>query len=58
VFVGASGAGVDRYLQVFREIFHRTSHEGHYNMMMGVGKPGETVETDKPQETMSNRDDG
>jgi hypothetical protein len=27
-------------------------------MMMGVGKPDETVETDKPQETMSNRDDG
>jgi wobble nucleotide-excising tRNase len=41
LYVSADDALVERYLRVFKEIFERTQHIAHYNMMMGIegGQP-------------------
>lgn len=35
LYVSADDAMIDRYLNVFREIFDKTEHMAHYRMMMG-----------------------
>jgi wobble nucleotide-excising tRNase len=35
LYVSADSGIVERYLAVFKEIFEKTNHMGHYNMMMG-----------------------
>ena len=35
LFVSEDGTTADSYLNVFREIFNKTNHLGHYMMMMG-----------------------
>ena len=47
VYVTPSDTMVQNYLKVFRAIFEKTGHLGHYRMMMGddiVGEPAATVE--------------
>lgn len=54
LYVASVQATVDRQLRVFREVFVRTQHEAHYNMMMRIaderavgdaqGIPPESVE--------------
>lgn len=46
VYVTPSETMVQNYLKVFREIFEKTGHQGHYRMMMGddfVEEPETTV---------------
>lgn len=46
VYVTSSDTMVQNYLKVFRAIFEKTKHFGHYKMMMGddfVEEPGATV---------------
>jgi wobble nucleotide-excising tRNase len=38
LYISSDDSMVDRYLRVFREIFEKTNHMGHFNMMMG-GEP-------------------
>ncbi|MGY3132312.1 wobble nucleotide-excising tRNase [Bradyrhizobium sp. USDA 4501] len=35
LYVSVENSVVDRYLNVFRRIFEKTGHCGHYKMMMG-----------------------
>lgn len=45
LFVAVEASTVDRYLRVFRAVFERSDHGGHYKMMMGdsfVEKPAES----------------
>jgi wobble nucleotide-excising tRNase len=42
LYVSADGSVVERYLSVFRRIFEKTNHIGHYWMMMGT-EPDEGV---------------
>ncbi|EIE01379.1 MULTISPECIES: AAA family ATPase [Leptospira] len=35
LYVAIDDIQIENYLQVFREIFNRSGHEAHYNMMMG-----------------------
>lgn len=37
LYIAQDSGTVERYLLVFREIFRKAKHEGHYNMMMGLG---------------------
>ncbi|MEY9463380.1 hypothetical protein ABH973_003793 [Bradyrhizobium ottawaense] len=39
LYVSVENSMVDRYLNVFRRIFEKTGHCGHYNMMMGDEGP-------------------
>jgi wobble nucleotide-excising tRNase len=39
LYVSADNSVVDRYLDVFKKIFEKTGHDGHYNMMMGPPVP-------------------
>ncbi len=36
LFIEQQDDSVDKYLEVFKQIFILTEHEGHYNMMMGI----------------------
>lgn len=38
LYISSTEAQVDGYLEVFKEIFYKTKHEAHYNMMM-MGTP-------------------
>jgi uncharacterized protein (DUF924 family) len=35
LYVSLGDATVEMYLQIFREIFDKSGHLAHYNMMMG-----------------------
>lgn len=39
LYISADDSVVVRYLDVFRRIFEKTDHHGHYKMMMGSGEP-------------------
>lgn len=41
LYISADNSVVVRYLDVFKEIFEKTNHMGHYNMMMGIEPPVE-----------------
>ena len=36
LYISADDQLVERYLRVFREIFEKSDHGGHYRMMMGI----------------------
>ncbi len=36
LFIELQDDSVDKYLEVFKQIFVLTNHKGHYNMMMGI----------------------
>jgi len=36
LFIEAQDAAIEKYIKVFEEIFIRTDHKGHYEMMMGI----------------------
>ena len=36
LYIESPAETIDKYLNVFKDIFVHTRHEGHYNMMMGV----------------------
>lgn len=35
LYVSVDDSGIDRYLEVFKQIFFKTKHDAHYKMMMG-----------------------
>lgn len=37
LYISADGSVVERYLSVFKQVFEKTKHMGHYWMMMGTG---------------------
>ena len=37
LYISVDGSMVERYLFVFKQIFEKTNHMGHYSMMMGTG---------------------
>lgn len=43
LYISADGSVVERYLSVFKQIFEKTKHMGHYRMMMGIGPDAEVV---------------
>lgn len=43
LYVSADGSVVERYLSVFKQVFEKTKHMGHYWMMMGMGPDGGVV---------------
>ena len=36
LFIESQEGIIEKYMKVFEEIFIRTNHQGHYNMMMGL----------------------
>ncbi|NOX33839.1 MAG: AAA family ATPase [Deltaproteobacteria bacterium] len=36
LYIESPAETIDKYLNVFKDIFVHTRHEGHYNMMMGL----------------------
>ena len=46
LYVSIDDSMVESYLSVFKEIFVKTKHVAHYEMMMGIQNDGETAETD------------
>ena len=47
LYVSIDDSMVESYLRVFKEIFVKTKHVAHYEMMMGIQNDGETAETDE-----------
>lgn len=45
LYISADDRAMDSYLRVFKEIFEKSHHIGHYNMMMGIPpvEPGTVV---------------
>jgi wobble nucleotide-excising tRNase len=43
LYVSADDSLVERYLDVFRRIFEKTGHMGHYRMMMGIAPAPEAA---------------
>ncbi|SHG92957.1 AAA family ATPase [Bradyrhizobium erythrophlei] len=44
LYISADDSVVARYLDVFRRIFEKTDHHGHYKMMMGAQKPADPTQ--------------
>ena len=36
LFIEIEDEVIGKYLKVFKEIFYKTNHGGHYEMMMGI----------------------
>lgn len=45
LYVSIDDSMVESYLSVFKDIFVKTKHVAHYEMMMGIRNDGETAET-------------
>ena len=45
LYVSIDDSMVESYLSVFKDIFVKTKHEAHYEMMMGIQNDGEMAET-------------
>jgi wobble nucleotide-excising tRNase len=43
LYISTDGSVVERYLSVFKQIFEKTNHMGHYWMMMGTGPDADVV---------------
>lgn len=46
LYVSADNSVVERYLAVFKKIFEKTNHVGHYNMMMGPVPEAQAAQID------------
>ena len=46
LYLSADGGVVERYLAVFKKIFEKINHVGHYNMMMGPAPEADAAQID------------
>ena len=46
LYLACGPEAVERYLEIFKKIFDKSNHIGHYNMMMATGDVEEPGETD------------
>ena len=46
LYVSVDDSTIDRYLDVFKQIFHETGHDAHYKMMMN--KPSQNSKNATP----------
>jgi hypothetical protein len=44
LYISFDDSMVARYLDVFRRVFDKTEHQGHYKMMMGPDLPADPAE--------------